>query len=303
MIETSPLIGFVDVIDTGRVSGWIWDKSQPERRLTVSISVAGRTVGTTEASLLRPDLAEAGIGDGRHAFHFAFESTLPDGEADDIKAHSDGFQIPIGSEVRRLIPGGLIADRASQNKNNPMLRREHIANCRIFTDRLAMMKALAPRHGIGAELGIWNGDFSALLLTQIEPVSLHLVDSKIRDEVKRRFSVALDGPFLKVHEGDSATVLLTFPDEYFDWIYIDGDHSYDGVSRDAEVSIKKLKRDGILFFNDYTMGDHNVPNGFYPYGVIPVVNNLCLNTGFEMVGFALHVQMYCDVAIKRVGGV
>jgi hypothetical protein len=190
-----------------------------------------------------------------------------------------------------------------QFEDNPMLRQEHIANCRVFTDRLAMMKALAPRRGIGAEVGVWKGKFSDLLLKHIEPISLHLIDLEIRDEVKQRLSVELGGPILKVHQGDSSTVLSAFPDEYFDWIYIDGDHSLSGVSRDAEVSIRKLKGDGILFFNDYKMGDHNFPNGFYPYGVIPVVNNLCLNNGFEMIGFALHVQMYCDVAIKRVEGI
>jgi ubiquinone/menaquinone biosynthesis C-methylase UbiE len=111
-VGMSPVIGFVDAIDGGRVSGWVWDKSQPERRLTISISVAGRVVGQTEASLPRPDLAEAGIGDGRHAFEFAFQGTLPDGEADAIAVHSDGFQLPIRSGARRSQPGGNITDGA-----------------------------------------------------------------------------------------------------------------------------------------------------------------------------------------------
>jgi Methyltransferase domain len=69
-------------------------------------------VGQTEASLPRPDLAEAGIGDGRHAFEFAFESTLPGEQADNIIVHSDGFQLPVRSGARRSPSSGLIADRA-----------------------------------------------------------------------------------------------------------------------------------------------------------------------------------------------
>jgi ubiquinone/menaquinone biosynthesis C-methylase UbiE len=109
---TSPVIGFVDVIDERRVGGWVWDRSQPERRLTIFISVAGQVVGQAEASLPRPDLAKAGIGDGRHAFDFAFESRLPDGQADNIIVHSDGFQLPVRSGARRLPSSGLITDRA-----------------------------------------------------------------------------------------------------------------------------------------------------------------------------------------------
>jgi len=115
--------------------------------------------------------------------------------------------------------------------------------------------------------------------------------------VRTRFADAAPAPVL--HEGDSVEVLARFPDEHFDWIYIDGDHSLDGVTRDAGIAVRKIKRDGLLLFNDYTMGDHNVPEGFYPYGTIPVVNDLCLNHGFEMIGFAFHCQMYCDAAIRR----
>jgi len=64
---------------------------------------------------------------------------------------------------------------------------------------------------------------------------------------------------------------------------------------------KKLKKDGILMFNDYKMGDHNHKEGFYPYGVIHVVNDLCLNKDFQMFGFAFHHQMYCDVLLARAG--
>jgi hypothetical protein len=185
-------------------------------------------------------------------------------------------------------------------KNNPMLSQEHIAHCRMFPSRLEMVIAFAERETVGAEVGVWDGDFSTLLMKFIAPKELHLIDSQVREQMKIRLSSGcLSGPEITVKQGDSSKVLSTYPDEFFDWIYIDGDHSYDGVKRDADVSIKKIKRDGLLFFNDYKMGDHNHPDGFYPYGVIEVVNNLCLYNGFEMVGFGFHPQMYCDVTIRR----
>ena len=184
-------------------------------------------------------------------------------------------------------------------KANPMLDEQSIASSRMFVDRAAMVLALAAPGSIGAEVGIWDGDFSAILLKILEPARLHLIDIAIRERVTTRFSDKLSGPVLTLHQGDSVEVLRQFPDEHFDWIYIDGDHSYNGVSRDADVAVRKIKPPGLLFFNDYTMGDHNVPEGFFPYGVIPVVNDLCLHRGFEMIGFAFHHEMYCDVAIRR----
>jgi hypothetical protein len=40
------------------------------------------------------------------------------------------------------------------------------------------------------------------------------------------------------------------PDSTYDVIYIDGDHSLDGVTSDAYVSARKLKSDGVLVFNE-----------------------------------------------------
>src|SRR5690242_17633953 len=108
--------------------------------------------------------------------------------------------------------------------DNPMLGPEHIAHCRIFTDRGVMMRALAQSNTIGAEIGVWTGDFSQFLVEQLSLSELHLIDIVIRSEVRR-----LASPIIRVHEGDSSTILKAFSDHYFDWLYIDGDHSYAGV--------------------------------------------------------------------------
>jgi hypothetical protein len=184
-------------------------------------------------------------------------------------------------------------------KDNPTLGQEHIAHCRMFADRLEMVRAFAEPGTVGAEVGVWDGDFSALLLKFIAPKRLHLLDIAIREKLLERFADELIGPTIMLHNGDSSTILSAFPDDHFDWIYIDGDHSYNGVKRDADVAVRKIKEDGFLFFNDYTMGDHNCQGGFFPYGVISVVNDLCLHDGFEMLGFGFHSQMYCDVTIRR----
>lgn len=43
-----------------------------------------------------------------------------------------------------------------------------------------------------------------------------------------------------------------FADNDFDFIYIDGDHTYEGVSRDLDLFLPKIKKGGIVAGHDYT---------------------------------------------------
>lgn len=183
-------------------------------------------------------------------------------------------------------------------RNVPLLTTIHFQNCQFFQDRRFMLE-LVPKNGVGAELGVFKGDFSKILLSDLTPRKLILIDTTFSADMSAMFASEISAGVVEVIHGDSSTKLAGFPANTFDWIYIDGDHSLEGVTRDAYVALEKLRSGGLLLFNDYKMGDHNCPGGFYEYGVIHVVNDLCTNKGLEMIGFAFHPQMYCDVALKR----
>ena len=57
-----------------------------------------------------------------------------------------------------------------------------------------------------------------------------------------------------VNRGYSHQQLLKFDDEFFDIIYIDGNHEPEYVLEDAVLSFRKLKRNGIMIFDDYGWG-------------------------------------------------
>jgi hypothetical protein len=88
----------------------------------------------------------------------------------------------------------------------------------------------------------------------------------------------------------------TFPLEYFDVVYIDGDHSYLGVKKDIEASVPRLSAQGYLILNDYTCWS---PCENLQYGVMPAVNEFCRRENWEATHLALDGYMYCDLAIRR----
>lgn len=51
--------------------------------------------------------------------------------------------------------------------------------------------------------------------------------------------------------GNSSEVLDMIADCYFDILFIDGDHSYEGVKRDFESGLRLVKQDGLILFHDY----------------------------------------------------
>jgi hypothetical protein len=172
----------------------------------------------------------------------------------------------------------------------PALSSEHVANCRVLANRHELLHHL-PANAVCAEVGTAHGEFAAAIRAVCKPAELHLFDLSFqRLRHVRREDVVL-------HEGDSADELAKVPDNYFDWIYIDGDHSYEGVRRDIAVAKHKLQPDGILALNDYT--NWSIWE-LLPYGVLRAVNELCVQERWEMLFYCMDTNNYCDVAVRRI---
>jgi hypothetical protein len=196
------------------------------------------------------------------------------------------------------------------------LTQQHIAEgARLFADRQALVRALAPRGGVVTEVGVAAGDFSQFIIETLQPTrfyaldmfdmhkhpviwgrpSSELFDNKTQlDYFRQRF--AHEGSRVETRVGMSAGLLSAFADETFDFIYIDAAHDYENVKQDAQVSTRKLKRDGLIVFNDYTIIDVFSLEG---YGVVQALNELVVAGGWQVCGFALQHSMFCDIAIRR----
>ena len=86
-----------------------------------------------------------------------------------------------------------------------------------------------------------------------------------------------------------------FPNDHFDWIYIDGDHSYEGASNDARVSSAKVRPGGHLVFNDFAHADPYLG----AYGVHRAVTEFAAGSGWKFVWFAYEPNALYDVALQK----
>jgi cephalosporin hydroxylase len=71
------------------------------------------------------------------------------------------------------------------------------------------------------------------------------------DAVRQRFAREIQSGNVIVHRLAAAEAAAEFADEYFDWIYIDGNHQYEFVLLDLESYYPKVKAGGFLVGDDY----------------------------------------------------
>jgi Methyltransferase domain len=178
----------------------------------------------------------------------------------------------------------------------PELLDEHLDHCAVVANRTALIGHL-PRGGVVAEVGTLHGEFSRVILGVASPSKLHLIDHVIQPGVRELADDPRHGGVVQIHDGDSARILGSFDDGYFDWIYVDAQHEYAGVKRDIAAARRKVKPEGFLVFNDYTVWSHVE---MQPYGVVAAVNELCHDDHWEFAYLALPPHMYCDVAVRRM---
>jgi hypothetical protein len=196
------------------------------------------------------------------------------------------------------IPYLSLSQRAKLWPAAPQLEGKHVRSCRLFENREAMLHYF-PRNSVCAEVGIDQSIFSEKILSDTSPAKLHLIDisPEAVSLASSKFYPQVQRGTVQIHLGDSASTLGLFPDEYFDWLYIDGNHSYEGVKRDLQAALPTLKPQGLLALNDYIFF---AASEFVKYGVVEAVNEFCAAHNFEFVYFALQPRLHNDVVLRRI---
>jgi len=179
---------------------------------------------------------------------------------------------------------------------------------KVLTDLMNSMKAKK-----SAEVGVYRGQFSRALLNRTS-TDLYLIDIWRKISIDEyddgtnsdtSYQYCLDNVagyedrafMLRIR---SEQIVDLFPDEFFDFIYIDSNHAYDYVKRDIEMWYPKVREGGIISGHDWLDIDwksntefENLENGkdkmIYHYGrkcgvfgVNPAVTEFIEKSGHEL---------------------
>ena len=186
-------------------------------------------------------------------------------------------------------------------------------NIPIWANKRTDILDMLPRGGTYAELGVRGGMMSLEILKRCKPEMLHLIDcweeqtegdytldsdnvpqsrqDEIFEIVKKRFQKAVDAGRCAIHRMYTTDAINLFEDDYFDWIYIDADHSYKSVITDLRLYAPKVKADGYILGHDY------VPRPGMKYGVIEAVEDFCKEQ--DWVLHALTREAHATWVIRR----
>jgi hypothetical protein len=147
-----------------------------------------------------------------------------------------------------------------------------------------------------AEIGVFEGqNFKRMI--EHRPELAVAVDAWIDDEVVARndcgypqsklnelynyvryFTRKLD--FVKIMRMYTIDAASFFPDELFDLVYIDADHSYEGCKADIEAWYPKVKKGGFVLGDDYSK--YRAPKTGVRFGVIQAVDEFAKKQGKDV---------------------
>ena len=200
------------------------------------------------------------------------------------------------------------ADRVHEWNSAPHvdLEERHVAHARLLATR-AQMIGMLPRDAVAAEIGVSRGKFTAAIMAANRPRKLHLVDvwatdrynQTLRQRVEQTYASEIAAGSVEINLGYSIEVGRTFPDAYFDWIYIDTDHSSPTTRDELVVYESKMKPGGIIAGHDYVMGNWRGP---LKYGVIEAVHEFCLARSWELLYVTTEQSTNASFAIRKIGG-
>ena len=165
---------------------------------------------------------------------------------------------------------------------------------KFFETRKEMMKhycSLCAKPDI-LEIGIFKGEFFDFLITEcnhnnVDGVDLFrgIVGSGDHDgnnmsqcdmdlkyhELKKKYEKQES---INLYKSYSHDYLASCPDNKYDIIYIDADHSYNGVKRDIELAYLKVKNGGYITGHDYELNMDKCKHN-WAFGTKQAVDEFC----------------------------
>lgn len=168
-----------------------------------------------------------------------------------------------------------------------------------YPTREVFLDAL-PKGGKIAEIGVFRGYHAYSMYNICKPLELVLIDpwqSPPPSDVQLDYKWAKIGQLelerlytnvclmfnncnnVNIVRKSSLEGAALYPDNYFDWVYVDANHLYDPVMEDLKAWYPKVKKGGYLCGHDYSDAPRILAKGD---GVFYAVNDFCTEHNLEV---------------------
>ncbi len=175
-----------------------------------------------------------------------------------------------------------------------------------YASRKEMLADLVPQGSVLAEIGVFAGDFSDWMVKTLKPKKLYCIDpyhstigvmgsgnengygmeffdlDLLYGFVKHRF---LSHPEVELRREFSGPFFKGIGDGTLDAVYIDGDHSLQGVMEDLTADRFAVKEGGWIFGHDYAL-DPEKGNPEIKHVVKEAVDSFCAKHGLTVSSIA-----------------
>jgi hypothetical protein len=149
------------------------------------------------------------------------------------------------------------------------------------------------------EIGVADGQNSQRIIDNIDLQKIWLIDpwkeqdkrgadrgkdqeehSAAETATRERFKTHIQKGKVEILKGFAKDKIDLFPDEFFDLIYVDGDHSYEGCKNDLYAWYPKLKKGGVFAGHDFTNNYRSM--SVKKFGVQKAVTEFLLDHGAKL---------------------
>jgi hypothetical protein len=183
----------------------------------------------------------------------------------------------------------------------------------------AVLNLCKPHHSVCAEVGVWKGEFTREIVER-KSKALYLIDpwayqaekypgrwfsgkvaksqndmDEIADSVERKYGRFNYLPEVHIVRNFSEHAFSTIEDNFFDWVYIDGNHEYEPALQDLRDSWRTTKTGGHVTGDDYLW-----TNGSGTFTVKLAVETFARERGLQPP--ALHEVGGWQFVFKKVKG-
>jgi Methyltransferase domain len=168
---------------------------------------------------------------------------------------------------------------------------------------------MMPKNSIGAELGVFCGEFSASILGISDPSCLHLVDpwwvafgefypdwgaftdfgrlrtARAYELTRARVEDASGTGEVHLHAEYSTVWLESVADRYLDWAYLDSTHAYEETLAELHLLKRKVKVDGLIFGDGFYVDPRNSGkhHGVYRDGVYRAIQRFIREQPYDLI--------------------